>query len=87
MLGLTPLAPLNTLIVNPDLPEWLPEVTLRGVEVGAARADLRFWRDDSGFTNHHVERASGGLAVRRYRRPHGSGPDDFLAAAVREVIG
>ncbi|MBV8401350.1 MAG: hypothetical protein JOZ17_21880, partial [Acetobacteraceae bacterium] len=87
MLGLTPLAPLNTLILDPDLPEWLPEVTLCGVDVGAARADLRFWRDDSGFTNHCVEQASGGLTVHRYRRPHGSGPDDFLAAAVREVIG
>jgi len=87
MLGLTPLAPLNTLILDPDLPEWLPEVTLCGVDVGAARADLRFWRDDSGFTNHCVEQASGGLTVHRYRRPHGSGPDDFLAAAVGQVIG
>ncbi len=87
MLGLTPLAPLNTLIVDPDLPEWLPEVTLEGVQVGAARVDLRFWRDDSGFTDHQVVQASGGLEVRRSKRPHGSAPHDLLAAAIREVVG
>ncbi len=87
MLGLVPLAPLNTLIVNPDLPEWLPEASLQGVQVGAARVDLRFWRDDSGFTNHQVTQASGGVTVRRYKRPDGFGPDDLLAAAMREVIG
>jgi glycogen debranching enzyme len=87
MLGLTPLAPLNTLIVDPDLPEWLPEVTLKGVQVGAARIDLRFWREDSGFTDHKVVQASGGLNVRRYKRRPGSEPDDVLAAAIREVIG
>ena len=87
MLGLTPLAPLNTLIVDPDLPEWLPEVTLQGVQVGAARVDLRFWREDSGFTDHKVVQASSGVNVRRYKRPQGSGPDDVLAAAIREVIG
>ena len=87
MLGVVPLAPLNTLILGPDLPDWLPEVTLQGVQVGATRADLRFWRDDSGFTNHQVTQASGGLTVRRYKRPDKSGPDDLLAAAMREVIG
>ncbi|MHB8684373.1 MAG: hypothetical protein ACYC9X_08610, partial [Dehalococcoidia bacterium] len=31
--------------VDPALPEWLPDVTLRGVGVGRATLDLRFWRD------------------------------------------
>jgi glycogen debranching enzyme len=87
MLGLTPLAPLNTLILDPDLPDWLPEVTLEGVQVGAARVDLHFWRDDSGFTNHKVTQASGALRVHRPKHPSGSGPEDLFAAAVREVIG
>ncbi len=87
MLGLTPLALRNTLIVDPDLPEWLPEVTLEGVQVGEARVDLHFWREDSGFTDHKVVQASGGLTVRRHKRPDRSGVDDHLAAAIREVIG
>ena len=37
--------PNNCLHVDPYLPEWLPELTLRRVEVGKASVDLRFWRD------------------------------------------
>jgi hypothetical protein len=31
---------------SPQLPKWLPDVTLRGLAVGKARLDLRVWRDD-----------------------------------------
>lgn len=41
MLGLYPFAPLKLLLVDPHLPEWLPEVTLRNLSVGEARADIR----------------------------------------------
>ena len=42
MLGLYPYAPLDLLIVDPYLPDWLPEVTLRDLRVGAARVTIRF---------------------------------------------
>ena len=44
MLGLYPYAPLKMLIVDPHLPEWLPEITLRDLRVGKARVTIRFRR-------------------------------------------
>ncbi len=86
MLGLVPLAPLNTLILDPDLPEWLPEVTLEGVAIGEARVDLHFRRDDSGLTHHTVTQTTGTLDVRRHERRIGAAPEDLLSAAIRDVI-
>ncbi|MFZ3238532.1 MAG: glycogen debranching N-terminal domain-containing protein, partial [Stellaceae bacterium] len=54
MLGLLPLAPRETLIVDPDLPEWLPELSLANLRIGAARVGLRFRRDQSGYTHHEI---------------------------------
>ena len=65
MLGITPLAPAGTLIADPALPDWLPEVTLEGIRVGPARVDLRFRRDASGGTDHEILALSGDLTVRR----------------------
>lgn len=45
ILGLQADAPNNCLYVDPFLPENLPELTLRRVEVGKAKVDLRFWRE------------------------------------------
>ena len=42
MLGLYPYAPLDVLVVDPHLPEWLPEFTLRDLRVGRARVSIRF---------------------------------------------
>ena len=42
MLGLYPYAPLDLLIVDPHLPEWLPEITIRDLRVGSARVTIRF---------------------------------------------
>ena len=42
MLGIQADAPRQCLYVDPQLPRWLPEVTLHGVAIGAARVDLRF---------------------------------------------
>lgn len=39
-------APNNRLYVDPDLPHWLPEITLRHLAIGNASVDLRFWRED-----------------------------------------
>jgi glycogen debranching enzyme len=42
MLGLYPYAPLNLLVVDPHLPDWLPEITIRDLRVGAAKVTIRF---------------------------------------------
>ncbi len=43
ILGLHADAPNGRLYVDPALPAWLPELTLRGLAVGKAKVDLRFW--------------------------------------------
>jgi glycogen debranching enzyme len=45
ILGIRADAPQGRLYVDPDLPPWLPEITLHGLTVGGAEVDLRFWRD------------------------------------------
>jgi glycogen debranching enzyme len=45
ILGLRADAPHGRLYVHPTLPRWLPDVQLEGVELGATRLALRFWRE------------------------------------------
>jgi glycogen debranching enzyme len=45
MLGFIPDAPRDRLYVDPDLPAWLPELTIRDLRIGRHRLDLRFSRD------------------------------------------
>ena len=42
MLGLYPYAPLKLLVVDPHLPDWLPEITIRDLRVGRAKVTIRF---------------------------------------------
>jgi len=42
LLGLYPYAPLKMLLVDPHLPDWLPEVTVRDLRVGEGRVTIRF---------------------------------------------
>ena len=42
LLGLYPYAPLNLLIVDPHLPDWLPEITLRDLRMGEGTVTIRF---------------------------------------------
>ena len=44
ILGIQADAPRERLYVDPQLPRWLPDVTLHGVAIGNARVDLRFRR-------------------------------------------
>jgi glycogen debranching enzyme len=63
LLGLTPLAPLETLLIDPVLPEWLPGITVRGLRVGRAVVALRAWRDDEGASRWEVLHKRGTLHV------------------------
>ncbi|HME24489.1 MAG TPA: glycogen debranching N-terminal domain-containing protein [Acetobacteraceae bacterium] len=46
MLGIVPDAPRGVLGVDPNLPYWLPDVTLIDLRLGQREFDIRFWRDD-----------------------------------------
>lgn len=53
ILGFQPVAPIETLVVDPVLPTWLPELVVHDLRLAGAKATLRFWRDGSGAS--HVE--------------------------------
>jgi hypothetical protein len=47
MLGLVPDAPRDKLYVDPALPDWLADITIRDLRVGERKFDIRFWRERS----------------------------------------
>jgi glycogen debranching enzyme len=50
LLVLRPVAPLNAILVDPHLPDWLPDLELIGVRVGGAIFDLIVRRNARGRT-------------------------------------
>lgn len=81
LIGLRPYAPLNSLLIDPDLPDWLPELTLENLQVGASRLSLQFRRDASGHTDYRVLEASGNPRV--LRQP----PANSLSAGLFDRLG
>jgi glycogen debranching enzyme len=69
LLGLYPYAPLKMLLVDPHLPEWLPEITVRNLRVGGATADLRFFRDGDGRSDWELLDQRGTLHILRQPSP------------------
>jgi glycogen debranching enzyme len=47
ILGIVPDAPRSRLYLDPFLPDWLREITLRDLQVGNHTFDVRFWREGS----------------------------------------
>src|SRR5262249_39174719 len=45
LLGFMPDAPHNKLYVDPFLPAWLPDLTVRDLHIGKYKLDIRFWRE------------------------------------------
>jgi glycogen debranching enzyme len=78
LLGLQPVAPLSLLVIDPVLPEWLPEVILEGVRLGQARATLRFWRTESGRAHGEIVHHQG--TIHLVRQP----PIESLSAKVSD---
>ncbi len=64
MLGFQPDAPAEVLALDPALPDWLPDLTLRDLRVGAASFDIRFAREGTA-TVIHVLRGDAAAVVRR----------------------
>jgi glycogen debranching enzyme len=45
LLGILPDAPRNKLYIDPFLPAWLPDLTVRDLHIGKHKLDIRFWRE------------------------------------------
>jgi len=65
LLGLRPVAPLGVLLVYPELPSWLPEITLRGLRVGSSTVSIQFQRQADGHTDYRVLERKGRVRVLR----------------------
>jgi len=66
--GMFPVAPLRLLVVDPHLPDWLPDLRLSDVRVGDATVDLEMERRADGTTGYRW-RARGKLRVVRQPPP------------------
>jgi glycogen debranching enzyme len=62
ILGIDADAHKEILYVDPDLPKWLPEITLQNLRVGRGTVTLRFWRE-GGITRHDVLAVNGNIRV------------------------
>jgi glycogen debranching enzyme len=89
MLGLLPLAPVETLVIDPVLPTWMPEVVLQGLRVGRAKVSLRFWRDDDGASKWEVLHKQGTVRIVRQPPPESvtAGWSDRLGGALETLAG
>jgi glycogen debranching enzyme len=81
LLGMRPVAALELLAIEPLLPPWLPEITLRKLRVGGATVSLRFWRDADGTSHHEVLEQQGTLRI--VRNP----PLDSLTVGLWDRLG
>ncbi len=64
ILGLQADAPNQQLFVDPDLPEWLPDITLHQLTLGKATLDLRFWREGEQ-THWDADVKTGNIEIQR----------------------
>jgi hypothetical protein len=88
LLGLLPIAPAATLIVDPVLPAWLPDVVVRGLRVGDAEVTLRFVRRANGHADWDVLHKRGTLHVVRQPPPESltAGLGDRAAALLESLL-
>ena len=88
MCGLQPVAPLDMLVIDPVLPHWLPEITIRRFRLGAATATLRFWRDDDGRSHGEVIESTGTLHLVHQQPPESlsAGIGDRFRALVDGIL-
>ena len=69
MLGMYPYAPLHALLLDPHLPEWLPEITVHKLRIGPAQISIRFFRTASGTSDYELLDKRGTLHVIRQPSP------------------
>lgn len=85
LLGMVAVAPARLLVVDPHLPDWLPDLRLEGVRVGSAVMDLDFGRTRRGRTGFSVRHRRGVVAV--VRQPPPQAPNATLAGRLRSLLG
>jgi glycogen debranching enzyme len=88
ILGLQPVAPLETLVVDPVLPTWLAEVIVSDLRLGSAKATLRFWRDGRGSSHVEVLHRQGNFRVMKQPPPQSltAGVGDRLSALIDGML-
>jgi glycogen debranching enzyme len=88
ILGLVPIAATRTLVLDPVLPPWAPELILRDLRVGDAKVTLRFWRDTHGASKWEVRHKQGTLHVLRQPAPESLSATwwDRTAAALESIL-
>lgn len=69
MVGIYPYAPMDLLLVDPHLPDWLPDITLTNLRVGKGRVDIRFYRLQDGSSDYEILDLRGTLHVLRQPSP------------------
>jgi len=69
LLGIYPYAPMNVLLLEPWLPEWLPEFTIESLIIGEASVSMRFHREENGVTNFQVTELKDKLHIVRHPCP------------------
>lgn len=88
MLGLYPYAPLNLLMIDPVLPNWLPEITVANLHVGRAVVAIRFFRTAKGATDYEILDQRGPLHVVKQPSPWSltAGPPKRVRDALTSLI-
>ena len=79
MTGVMTLAPLKTLVIDPALPDWLPEVVLRNLWIGEDRASIILRRTANGDTDYEIAEGAEGWRIVRLE-PGRPGRDRFALA-------
>lgn len=69
LVGIYPYAPENLLFLDPHLPEWLPEVTVKRMRIGKALISLRFHRTRQGGTDYDIVDLEGKLHIVKQPSP------------------
>ncbi|MGH9587240.1 MAG: glycogen debranching N-terminal domain-containing protein [Acidobacteriaceae bacterium] len=87
LLGIQAYAPLQLLLIDPHLPDWLPKITLHNLQVGQARISIQFSRKASGKTDFKILDTHGDLRVLRHADPWSliEQPGKELHAALAEL--
>jgi glycogen debranching enzyme len=88
ILGFQPVAALEMLVVDPVLPTWLPEVIVRDLRLGEAKATLRFWRDEAGASHAEVLHRQGTFRIVKQPPPESmtAGAGDRLLALFDRML-
>ena len=63
MAGMMTLAPLKTLVIDPALPEWLPELVVRGLRIGDDSASIALRRNATGETAYQIVQGAEGWRI------------------------